>query len=71
MTRTITVRGREYTVVDEPRLNGEIAPHVYNSRGGSAGVLVYHEQTGLTSIVGVPQSWTASDIRSAVEQILA
>lgn len=76
---TITVRGRTYHVVDEPRLNGQIAPHIYNSRGEVAGVLVdvmLSFPTGAQvgprpAIVGAPKSWTASDVRSAIQQILA
>jgi hypothetical protein len=70
MTRTITVRGREYTVEDEPRLNGEIAPHLYSATGELAGVVI-EAANGLTWIIDTPWPWTASDIRDAVRQILA
>ena len=69
MTRTINIRGRKYTVVDEPRLNGEIAPHLYNSKGRPAGVL--DDWFGWLTVLGCPKSWSADDVQSAVRQILA
>jgi hypothetical protein len=66
MTRIITVQGRDYTVVDEPRLNGEIAPHLYDEAGECVGVLV-----GPYRIEGAPASWTPRDKVLAAMQILA
>lgn len=75
MPTTITVRGRAYRVEMEPKLDGEIAPFIYNSRGDVAGVVhVFSEAAAKGAgrpawILGAPSAWTASDIRDALRQL--